>query len=439
MSGLQDFIIKNGTLEEYRGSSEDVVVPEGVTKIELWFCNKPERVRRLYLPKSLSRISDSNFNELKNLEYVFIPGSVKSIGRCAFLDCAKLGHVEIENPNTEVDLWAFDGTKFEMDMLHNEGAFILGNTLVKASKEIEKYEIPSQVKIIGRDAFKNAKIKELVVPYGVTKLDICAFSYSSIERISLPETLRTIDAYAFSNCTNLTELTIPKSVSLIGTNAFEELHSCVLTILNECDDEEVFRIAPDSFGRYPPNIKEVRVPYGSAAMRYAMKSGLRVNIFPCEHKKFGNPQKYHYVDDMFCCDGNTLHEYFGHQDVVYIPDGIRKIGKNAFNNTYVNKVYLPQSIKLIEEFGFANCQELIEVVGEGITEMGRYAFYNCEKLQKAEFPELEFCYDISFEGCDNLKRENIIIPDGAYVIEVEFKPCICGYVHKKRNPFSVKV
>ena len=199
MSELQDFIIKNGILDEYRGASEVVIIPEGVVKIELWFCKKPELIKRLYLPKSLKSISDSNFSTLKNLEYVFIPSSVKSIGRCAFLDCAKLEHVEIEDPNIEVDLWAFNGTKIEADMIQNKGAFILGNSLIRASKEIEKYIVPSHVKTINRDAFRYCKIKEVVIPHGVTEIGVCAFSDSAIERISLPETLKVVDGYAFLN------------------------------------------------------------------------------------------------------------------------------------------------------------------------------------------------------------------------------------------------
>jgi hypothetical protein len=76
------------------------------------------------------------------------------------------------------------------------------------------------VKVIGRDAFKNSKIKEIDIPEGVTKLDICAFAYSKLERISLPGTLKIIGAYAFSNCKNLAELTIPESVTDIDNGAF---------------------------------------------------------------------------------------------------------------------------------------------------------------------------------------------------------------------------
>ena len=94
---------------------------------------------------------------------------------------------------------------------------------------------------------------------------------------------------------NLAELIIPKSVTDIDSGAFQELPNCVITILNENDDEELFRISDHAFafGQLIPHIKEVRVPYGSVAMRYAMKAGLNVTAFPCGPRKFGNPKKYH--------------------------------------------------------------------------------------------------------------------------------------------------
>lgn len=435
MSELQDFIIKNGILDEYRGSSEVVIIPEGVVKIELWFCKKPELIKRLYLPKSLKSISDSNFSALKNLEYVFIPSSVKSIGRCAFLDCAKLEHVEIEDPNIEVDLWAFNGTKIEADMIQNKGAFILGNSLIRASKEIEKYIVPSHVKTINRDAFRYCKIKEVVIPHGVTEIGICAFSDSAIERISLPETLKVVDGYAFSNCTNLTELIIPKSVTRISSCAFEQLPNCVLTILNDCEDEELICFAFHAFAKDTACIKEVRAPYGSVAMRYAKKSGLEVTTIPHSPENVGRPQKYHYINDEFCCEGTTLHEYFGHQEVVHVPDGISIIGRNAFTNTKVKKVFLPKSVFLIEEYGFSGT-DLIEITGEGVYTIEPRAFYGCKNLERATFPELASCYDISFEGCKRLSRKDLIIPYEAHIIEVEFQPCGCGHRHIKVTPFT---
>lgn len=436
MSELQDFIIKNGILDEYRGSSEVVIIPEGVHTIDslAFLSDTKKTIKHIQFPESLKVIKNWAFDRCKSLENIVIPANVKEIGQGAFNSCKMLKDVIIEG-NPTIGDGAFRWTQWEEDEFKKAGAQIKDDVLLRVHPELTEYIIPSNIKIIGRDAFRYCKIKEVVIPHGVTEIGICAFSDSAIERVSLPETLKVVDGYAFSNCTNLTELTIPKSVTRISSCAFEQLPNCVLTILNDCEDEELISFAFHAFARDTACIKEVHAPYGSVAMRYAKKSGLEVTTIPHSPEKIGRPQKYHYINDEFCCEGSTLHEYFGHQEVVYVPDGISVIGRNAFTNTKVKKVFFPKSVFLIEEYGFSGT-DLIEITGEGVYTIEQRAFYGCKNLERATFPELASCYDISFEGCKRLSRKDLIIPYEAHIIEVEFQPCGCGHRRIKVTPFT---
>ena len=434
----KDFYIKDGELICYLGDSADIVIPDGVQRIGNGAFIENKNLRSVTLPKTLSWIGQSAFSKCDNLKSITIPASVTFIDKCAFSDSG-LEEINIEG-KPEIRLWAFDGTPYEANEFKTHGGLVKDNVLLSVNPELTEYTIPPGVKIIGRDAFKNSKVKKLDVPKGVTKLDICAFSYSELERISLPDTLRVIESYAFSNCENLTELTVPKSVTDIDSGAFQELPNCVLTILNESDDEELFRISDDAFafGQLIPHIKEVRVPYGSVAMRYAVKAGLKVVTFPSSPKKFGNPKKYEYVDEVFCCSGGTLHEYFGQQDVVHVPEGIHTIEARAFWCSKVKKVYLPCSVRLIDKDAFDNCQLLEEITGEGVEEIGRNAFDFCKKLKRVVFPNLKKCFDISFKECNSLKRKNIIIPEDTEIIMEAEEPwrCGCGRCFFTRTPFT---
>ena len=433
-----DFYIKDGELICCLGEAADIVIPEGVQRIRDGAFIKNVNLRSVTLPKTLNWIGQSAFAKCVNLKSVTIPASVTFIDRCAFSDS---GLEEIQFEGTpEIRLWAFDGTPYEANEFKKHGGLIRDNVLLRVNPELTEYKIPTGVKIIGRDAFKNSKVKELDIPKGVTKLDICAFSYSELERISLPDTLRVIESYAFSNCENLTELTVPKSVTNIDMGAFQELPNCVLTILNESDDEELFRISDHAFafGQLIPHIKEVRVPYGSVPMRYALKAGLKVVTFPCSPKKFGNTKKYEYVNDVFCCSGGTLHEYFGRQDVVYVPERIHTIEANAFRCSNIKKVYLPCSVKRIEQNAFELCDQLEEIIGDGVEKIGRRAFYLCKKLKRVEFSNLKEYFDISFEDCNRLKCNNIKISKDAEMIEEAEEPwtCGCGQCFITRTPFT---
>lgn len=71
------------------------------------------------------------------------------------------------------------------DFIIKNGASVCDDVLLSVNPELTEYTNPANVKIISCDAFKNSKIKEIDIPNGVSKLDICAFSYSELERISL--------------------------------------------------------------------------------------------------------------------------------------------------------------------------------------------------------------------------------------------------------------
>ena len=431
MNRIQDFVIIDGVLKKYEGFDVEVSIPDGVQTIETFAFNREqkENIEMLYLPKTLEVIENRAFEHCEKLKSVVIPCNVREIGKEAFNWCIVLSEVVFEG-TPEIEEGAFERTKWQKEEYKKAGIKIVGRKLVSVQPDVSACIIPSIIKIIDDSAFRNSCLKSVDVPDGVEEIGNYAFMDASLERISLPNTLKTIGRGAFEGCKNLTELIIPKTVCKIGSDAFSNLPNCIITFLNETDYEDEFIISDASFGNYPACVKEVRTPYGSAAMRAAMKSGLKVT------KLEGSPSRYEYMNDEFCCDGKILHEYFGQNKIVYIPEGIESVGKEAFSGTAVEEVYLPKTVKRIDSYGFGNCKNLIKVVGEGIQEIDSYAFLSCKNLRRVEFPSLTSCYDISFEHCDNLLREDVIIPEEATVIEVVIESCACGYMHKKHTPFT---
>lgn len=75
---------------------------------------------------------------------------------------------------------------------------IRAGVLEKYNGESPNVVIPDTVKIIGEEAFRG----------------------TGIEHVVIPESVHTISDYAFCECMCLKELTIPKSVTLIGYGAF---------------------------------------------------------------------------------------------------------------------------------------------------------------------------------------------------------------------------
>ena len=165
-------IILDGILYEYCGEEQNVVIPEGVT-----------------------RICGGSFAYFSDPVSLVIPASVTSIGGNAFLDCKNLASVTFLEPGEPEDA-ALTG-----------GAF------------------PSYVAAehtIGCNAFDNCKsLAAIRIPEGYIGIDEYVFKgCSSLTEVGIPGTMRRIDEYAFIDCTSLTQVLIPAGVSSIGEKAF---------------------------------------------------------------------------------------------------------------------------------------------------------------------------------------------------------------------------
>lgn len=424
-----DFEIKNGVLEHYWGNSLEVIIPEGVHTIDMlaFSSEKKAAIKSIQLPETLEIIEDWAFDHCDKLTRIVIPTNVKEIGRGAFSWCRLLSDVIFEG-NPKIGDSAFAWSLWEKAEFRKAGAKISGDTLHKVHPKSTEYTIPSNIKIIGRNAFRQSVVRNLVIPEGVEEIDCYAFECSALEKITLPKSLKIIRSGAFSNCPNLKELTIHEGIRYINSDAFENLTNCSLTILSAAEENGI-----DHF-ESATSVKEVYAPYGSSAMRAALMSGIPFHALP------GKPRKYHYINDEFCCIGTTLHRYLGHQEIVSIPEGIEVIGKDAFNLTLncpqIKRIHLPPSTTHIEETAFVGCNQLEEIDGKNINQIDFLAFSGCKKLQRVEFPNLKKYYDLSFRDCKALIPENMLFPPEAVAIKV--RVITCGHVKPPEGRIHAK-
>ena len=102
-----DFEIFNGVLEEYKGRSSGVVIPDGVTSIGRWAFSDCSVLIRVTIPGSVTSIGDWAFDGCTGLKNIIIPDSVTSIGDHAFSGCFGLTSVTIGNSVTSIGDCAF--------------------------------------------------------------------------------------------------------------------------------------------------------------------------------------------------------------------------------------------------------------------------------------------------------------------------------------------
>ena len=109
----------------------------------------------------------------------------------------------------------------------------LFNLIFKKAKNKEeaknnKYiQIPNSVTSIEKYAFcECVRLTSINIPNSVTSLGEGAFGYcKSLTSITIPNSVTLIGEYAFKGCESLTSITIPISVTSIGEHAFKGCES----------------------------------------------------------------------------------------------------------------------------------------------------------------------------------------------------------------------
>lgn len=166
------------------------------------------------IPNSVVAIGDHAFSGCSNLTNASIPNSVTSIEYGAFFNCNALSTVIIPSSVSYIAPECFGGcssleslrvdpynTVYDSRNDCNAVIETKTNKLVLACKNTF---VPRGVKIIGDAAFRNISgMDSLKIPYGVETIETRAISYNSIQYLEIPNSVRSIDYYAFEGCYNL--------------------------------------------------------------------------------------------------------------------------------------------------------------------------------------------------------------------------------------------
>ncbi len=195
----------------------------------------------------------------------------------------------------------------------------------------------------------------------VKEIAYSAFNEQALVSIYIPDSVTTIDYYAFQKCYFLENITFPNSLTEISNNAFSE---CV-------------------------SLESVVIPD---------------NVIT--------------LGDYAFSDCTSLKS-------VKIGNGVKALGANLFNNcTALKDVTLPASLESIGIGAFSDCSSLVNVsIPNTVTKIGAYAFNDCEKLENVNIPSgVTVIDDYTFHNCYELKE--IILPNGlTEIVTSSFNGC----------------
>ena len=121
--------------------------------------------------------------------------------------------------------------------------------------------------------------------------------------------------------------------------------------------------------------------------------------------------------DNFLIENGVLVKYLGEEINVSIPDGVKKIGEDAFrDNKKIQSVFIPESVTSIDNYAFLGCSSLKTInIPNGVGRISYSVFYNCSSLESIVLPEgITIIEEAAFQNCTSLK--SIIIPKNVNVI-----------------------
>ena len=157
MKNKQDFVIRKGVLNSYKGPGGDVTIPEGVTEIGGYAFEGCTGLTSVTIPAGVTKIGGRTFSGCTGLTSVTIPAGVTEIGSSAFYGCKGLTSVTIPEGVTEIGGYAFSGCTGLTSVTIPEGVTEIGEGAFYDCKGLTSVTIPAGVTTIDKSVFKNSR------------------------------------------------------------------------------------------------------------------------------------------------------------------------------------------------------------------------------------------------------------------------------------------
>ena len=401
-----------------------LTIPSSVTWIRDYAFAGCSGLTSLTIPSGVTKIGKSAFEGCSGLTSLTLPSSVTSIGDFAFRDCSGLTSIyayleKIPKLGSDVftgcdakncilyvptgtldDYLVSDFGYFENIVGINKDGLLTTQVTIKLDEagtlpdrigENQKNLI-TNLKIVGKINGTDLKfIREMagsdfnrektdgklsILDLSEAKIVKGGTAYISFNGFCHYTYNDELGHYAFAGCSGLTSLTLPSSVTWIGSNAFwgcSGLTSLTIPSGVTWIGEEAFS---DCSG-----LTSLTIPSGVTSIGYGAFWG---------------------------CSGLTS---------LTIPSGVTSISSAAFYGcSGLTSLTIPSSVTSIGNSAFAGCSGLTSLtIPSGVTSIGNWAFYGCSGLTSIYvYPENlpELGTDI-FNGCD-AKNCTVYVPKGTY-------------------------
>ncbi len=334
----------------------NIVLPDKLKEIGDYAFWKCEKLEDFVMPEGIERIGYQAFFWCDSLGNVNIPGNTITIEEEAFYAC-RLGTVTVISKNVKIGEHALG----YMEQIPGLGGY------AKAGVNISGYSGSTAEEYAKRNGLDFTPILKIELPEGTEATPLADLEYEEnwlgvtitgykgkggdIALVIPPEKIKyknitAIGDGAFSGCSGLTGIAIPKGVTKIGNNAFAGCSALTSVTI----PEGVTEIGDNAF-------------YGCSTLTdIRIREGVS-------------------IIDMYTFAGcSSLTD-------VKIPKGVRIIGEGAFwKCSGLASITMTEGVAEIQEYAFSECRALTGItIPKGVKKLGEGVFYGCSNLTAATF------------------------------------------------------
>lgn len=151
------------------------------------------KLEKLSIQAEEYSILDGSFSNTLLLKDVKLYNRCKSIGNSAF-SYSGITEIDIPESTEEVGNCAFEYDEELKNVRFNNEMWYLGNNMFSGCVALTDIMLPKGIKSIRDSVFSGCKsLSNIEIPYGVENIGYDAFVYCNIDKLTLPETVKSID------------------------------------------------------------------------------------------------------------------------------------------------------------------------------------------------------------------------------------------------------
>lgn len=370
---------------QYNSYLQTVYIPDTVTTIQKDAFKGCANLKKVRLSNALDKLVTTVFSECAALEEINIPDALVELRKATFKDSLirvlKIGK-SLKTLYTDTFIhgsyhpvtgeWVCYRTVQTVTvdegnpwMKAENGCLISkdGTKLIAALRDVKNYVVPEGVEEIAECAFKSMKeLTDISFSESLINIGNNAFESSGLRSLRFGRQIRTIGMGALRYSLSLSSVIFEEGIEAIKAGAFE---GCpIVSVFLPATIRELGLKSFSCFGSYNNEMRDLRIseenPYlhADGAALYQLEEGGGKQLVVLYGKKF----KQTYYDDMssrqkvysYCVESGTTSiadsacEGCTNLKNITLPEGLQKIGRNAFRQTRLQQLLLPASLRSID-------------------------------------------------------------------------------------------